>query len=143
MFGYIKVAKPTAAHGATLAALKYAVTREKMTIPASRKKPAHEALMFKISCEGFVEGEVDATSEEALRGVVSEVVKTRKLFSYKTPFRVSAMAKPVTGLAATALLDKLAAGLSCLIAYSNLGDGEVSPRAADILGQLGIDPASL
>jgi hypothetical protein len=164
MFGAIKIAQGlTENHGARLQSLMYKVTVKDVQFPAPKPrkgKPKSSGPItrkaFVIECQGFHTDEVDATSEEALMAVVKETIRSRKLFSYKTPFSVSPLAKPLTGTGACLLLDKLkdgkgrTLGLSCLIAWSEddlKGEEKVKPAKdgpnIDLLDELGISPEDL
>ncbi len=144
-YGYIKVAKPTIAHGAMLQALKYTVTKEKKTF-VNKKRGRHEALAFKVECQGFITDDVDATSAETLIAAIREAVQNKNLFLYTTKFVISPIAKPITGLAACAILDKVRKGLSCLVTHSDETLNREVIKAADptdILGALGLDVEDL
>lgn len=139
MFGFMKINKTTARHGATLGSLKYKVEKVKHTFKTGEK----EMHAFKVECEGFVTAEVDASSRESLLGAVKEAIASKKLFTYKTPFRVSPLAQPQTGLASCGLLERLQAGLSCLVAHADVEAKGVGGAGDDILSLIGLTPDDL
>jgi len=138
MFGFMKINKSTARHGVMLGALKYKAEKVKHTFDKE------ERWAFKVECSGFHTEEVDATTQESLLAAVKEVVSSKKLFTYKTPFRVSPMAAPMKGLAAVSVLERLQAGLSCLVVHPEGATvGGQAGGAGDILGLLGLNPEDL
>ncbi len=138
MFGFMKINKTTARHGATLTALKFKVEKVRHTFKTGEK----EMHAFKVECEGFITSEVDASTKESLTAAVKEAIASKKLFTYKTPFRVSPLAQPQTGLASCGLLERLQAGLSCLVAHAET-EAKSAGGAEDILGLIGLTPEDL